>query len=214
MKYAPERIVTVPNVLSVLRLLGIAPLLWTAYGGHRGAFLTVLVLLLMSDWLDGKLAWALDQRTELGARLDSAVDVLMYVAVGLSFWWLESDMIRRHAWWFSVVAVSWTLSALVSMVRFRMIPSYHTWGAKVSWLVVGTTTVVIVLTGPTAAVPWALALVTATNLEAVAIGLVLPHWRADVRTLVHALRYRAEDRAVVGRDGDPGLTDDRSGPRP
>lgn len=185
---------TVPNVICVLRILGAIPLVWAAHGGHRQLFLVVLVLILLSDWVDGTLANVLDQRTELGARLDSAADAVMYAAVALSFWWMEGDVVREHVGWFLGVLGSWLVSAAVALLRFGRMPSYHTRAAKVSWLVAGTVAVAWLLAGLTRPVPWALGLVVLTNLEAAAIGLVLPGWRADVPSVVSALRLRDRDR--------------------
>ncbi|MFW6085482.1 MAG: CDP-alcohol phosphatidyltransferase family protein, partial [Gemmatimonadota bacterium] len=47
---------TVPNAVSALRLFGLAPLLWAAHEGHRSLLVVILVALLISDWIDGKLA--------------------------------------------------------------------------------------------------------------------------------------------------------------
>jgi CDP-diacylglycerol--glycerol-3-phosphate 3-phosphatidyltransferase len=135
---------------------------WTAHAGHRTAFLIILLILLFSDWVDGRLASLLDQRSVLGARLDSVADWLLYAALGLSVWWLEEAVVRERIVWF----------------------------AKAAWLVAGTGTVIWVMFGQAAAVPWVLAFVTLTNLEAVAIGFVLPQWQADVSSLRHALRLR------------------------
>lgn len=183
------RLWTVPNAITVLRLAGIAPLLWAAHEGRRPIFLGILALLLLSDWVDGKLAAWLDQRTELGARLDSAVDAAMYGAVALSCWWLEGEAVERQMLWFVGVAATWGLSGLVSVVRFGRMPSYHTRAAKISWLVVAVVAVAWIATGDDRAVPWALALVIATNLEAIAIGFALPEWRADVSSILQVVRH-------------------------
>lgn len=185
-----ERTWTVPNVICVLRILGAGPLLWAAHQGHRPLVLAILILILLSDWVDGKLAHALDQRTELGARLDSAADAVMYAAVALAFWWMEGDVVRDRLGWFLGVLGSWILSATVSYVRFGRLPSYHTWAAKASWFVAGGVAVGWLLADLTWPVPWALGLVVLTNLEAAAIGLVLPDRRVDVPGLAHALRIR------------------------
>lgn len=186
---------TVPNAISVLRLAGIVPLLWAGHEGRRHIFLVILAVLLLSDWADGKLAAWLDQRTELGARLDSAVDAAMYGAVALSCWWLEGEAVQRHLVWFVGVATTWGLSGLLSLVRFGRMPSYHTRAAKTSWLVVAVVAVVWIATGDDRGVPWALALVIATNLEAIAIGLVLPEWRADVSSILEVARRRRNSGA-------------------
>ncbi len=190
MTWRGEPVWTVPNVISGLRLLGLAPLLWTAHEGHRQAFLWIMLALLLSDWLDGKLAMLLDHDTVLGARLDSVTDILLYTAIALSLWWLETGVILRTLPWIVAAAATWGVSALVALVRFGSLPSYHTWGAKSCWLVGGIALVLLLAAGNAAAIPWALGLLTLVNLEATAIGFVLPEWRANVPTVVHAMGIR------------------------
>jgi len=77
----PDRIWTLPNALSVLRLLGVPLFLWLLLGPHAdGWAILVLVLSGVSDWADGKLARLLDQSSRLGALLDPAADRLYIVA--------------------------------------------------------------------------------------------------------------------------------------
>ena len=80
---APEtdQIWTIPNALSVLRLLGVPLFLWLLLGPHAdGWAFVVLAVSGLSDWLDGKLARWLDQGSRLGALLDPAADRLYIVA--------------------------------------------------------------------------------------------------------------------------------------
>lgn len=191
-----ERVWTVPNVVTGLRLLGVAPLAWLAWRGERTLFLGLLVLMLFSDWLDGKLALALDQRTELGPRLDSVSDALMYAGLGLSFWWLEPAVISAEMGWLAAAVGTWVLSAVVALARFGRLPSYHTRAAKIGWLVVGGAALYAIWSGDGRGVPWALGWVVLTNLEAVAIGLLLPGWRSDVPTFAHAIRARTSTDAL------------------
>ncbi len=78
---APERVWTVPNVLSLLRLLGVPLFLWLALGPHadRWAF-GVLAFAGVSDWADGKIARRFNQSSRLGALLDPAADRLYILA--------------------------------------------------------------------------------------------------------------------------------------
>ena len=53
---------TIPNALSVLRLLGVPLFLWLLLGPHADlAALVVLAVAGFTDWLDGVLARALNQ---------------------------------------------------------------------------------------------------------------------------------------------------------
>jgi cardiolipin synthase len=76
-----DRVWTVPNALSVLRLLGVPLFLWLLLGPHAdGWAIAVLALSGVTDWADGKLARLLDQSSRLGALLDPAADRLYVVA--------------------------------------------------------------------------------------------------------------------------------------
>jgi cardiolipin synthase (CMP-forming) len=78
---ARDRIWTVPNALSVLRLLGVPLFLWLLLGPEAdGWAILVLALAGLSDWADGKLARLLDQGSRLGTLLDPAADRLYIVA--------------------------------------------------------------------------------------------------------------------------------------
>lgn len=83
---AVDRIWTVPNALSVLRLLGVPVFLWLLLGPHADAWaLVVLAVSGFTDWLDGVLARALNQTSAFGALLDPLADRLYILAtlVGL-----------------------------------------------------------------------------------------------------------------------------------
>ena len=76
-----DRVWTVPNALSVLRLLGVPLFLWLLLGPHAdGWAFAVLAVSGVTDWLDGKLARWLNQGSRLGALLDPAADRLYIVA--------------------------------------------------------------------------------------------------------------------------------------
>ncbi len=185
---------TVPNAVSMARLLGIPVLLWAAHEQRRGLFLWLMVALLVSDWLDGKLAAWLDQRTVLGARLDGAADALVYAALALSFWWLEAEVVRHYFVWLLLATASWVCSAGVALSRFGRLPNYHTLAYKLCWSAIGGTGLAILLAESAFVLPWAMGLVILANGEAIAIGLVLPAWQADVAGLPRALRRREESR--------------------
>ncbi len=81
-----DRLWTIPNALSVLRLLGVPLFLWLLLGPHAdGWALVVLAVSGFTDWLDGVLARKLNQMSAFGALLDPAADRLYIVAtlVGL-----------------------------------------------------------------------------------------------------------------------------------
>ncbi len=66
-----DRIWTIPNMISVLRLLGVPLFLWLVLGPQADLWaLGVLAAAGLSDWLDGKIARAWNQTSRLGTLLD------------------------------------------------------------------------------------------------------------------------------------------------
>lgn len=101
----PEgRIVTWPNGISALRLLGVPLFLWLLLDQQSDILaFVVLAVAGATDWIDGYLARRLDQRTRLGVLLDPLVDRLYIAAtiVGLALreiipWWLVALLVARE----------------------------------------------------------------------------------------------------------------------
>ncbi len=76
----PDRIWTLPNALSVLRLLGVPLFLWLLLGPEADGWAVIVLMISgITDWADGKLARWLDQSSRIGALLDPAADRLYIV---------------------------------------------------------------------------------------------------------------------------------------
>ena len=83
---ANDRVLTVPNALSGLRLLGVPIFLWLVLQEHDGWAVAVLMVSGFTDWLDGKIARKWNQMSKVGALLDPAADRLYILAtlIGLT----------------------------------------------------------------------------------------------------------------------------------
>ncbi|MGK5113320.1 CDP-alcohol phosphatidyltransferase family protein [Geodermatophilus sp. CPCC 205506] len=82
----PDRVWTIPNALSVLRLLGVPLFLWLLLGPEADGWAVVVLMVSgITDWADGKLARVLGQSSRLGALLDPAADRLYIVATLIAF---------------------------------------------------------------------------------------------------------------------------------
>jgi len=102
MEPVSDRVVTLPNALSALRLVGVPVFCWLVLTGHDGAALVVLVVSGASDYLDGYLARRWNQVTRLGQLLDPLADRLYIVTTVLALgwreivpWWLVAALLLR-----------------------------------------------------------------------------------------------------------------------
>nr|WP_301147540.1 CDP-alcohol phosphatidyltransferase family protein [Mycobacterium simiae] len=99
----PDRVLTVPNALSAVRLLLIPVFIYLLVFAHaNGWAVAILMFSGASDWADGKIARTLNQSSRLGVLLDPAVDRLYMVTVpvvlalsGIVQWWFVITLLVR-----------------------------------------------------------------------------------------------------------------------
>jgi len=186
-----HRVVTVPNLLCVVRLLGSFVLIPLALKGHNDVSLWLFVALALTDWLDGKLAILLRQRSVLGARLDSWADAALYCALLFGALWLYGSTLRAELIWIVIAVASYIVSTMAGFWKYARWPSYHTRAAKTSWFLIAVA-VVCLFEGwslwpfrvATLAITW-------TNIEALSITILSAEWRADVKSVFHVRRERS-----------------------
>jgi cardiolipin synthase (CMP-forming) len=111
-----SRIWTIPNAISLARLIGVPVFLWLVLGPRSATAdwwaVGLLIASSASDWLDGKIARALNQQSRLGQLLDPAADRLYIVATvvalairGIIPWWLVAVLGVREVLLAGVLAV-------------------------------------------------------------------------------------------------------------
>jgi cardiolipin synthase len=179
-----------PNALSALRLALAPVLLALARAGEQRAFVCCLLVSLVTDVLDGKIARRTGRTSELGAVLDSWADFVSYASLLPSVWWLRPDFVRAEATWLLVAVTGYLAPVLLGVLRYGRLTSYHTRGAKLAAYVNGAGAVVVFTGGPALPFRVATVVLALVELEEVAITLVLPEWRANVRSLAHAVALR------------------------
>ena len=106
-----RRVLTIPNVISIVRLAGVPLFLWLILVPEAdGWALLVLALSGISDYLDGYLARRLHQTSKLGEILDPVADRLyiLAVVVGLFLrdiipWWVAVALPLRDLFLWGLV---------------------------------------------------------------------------------------------------------------
>ena len=99
-----DRVLTVPNAISMARLAGVPVFLWLVLVPQADWWAVGLLIAAgVSDWLDGKLARAWNQQSRLGQVLDPAADRLYIAATLIALavraiipWWLVAVLVSRE----------------------------------------------------------------------------------------------------------------------
>jgi cardiolipin synthase len=97
-----DRVLTIPNLLSVLRLLGIPLFIWLVLGPEAdGWAFVVLAASAFTDYLDGVVARRWHQISRVGQLLDPIVDRLYILAAVIAL-----TLREIVPWWFAVLLIS------------------------------------------------------------------------------------------------------------
>jgi len=117
-----DRVWTVPNALSMLRLVGVPIFLWLILSRHDDWAVVVLTISGVTDYLDGKIARAYNLVSSVGQLLDPLADRLYILSTLLGLAWREII-----PWWLVAVLVGREVfgTALLMVVRhygYRALP--------------------------------------------------------------------------------------------
>ncbi|MCA9144746.1 MAG: CDP-alcohol phosphatidyltransferase family protein [Planctomycetaceae bacterium] len=187
-------LINVPNSLCAIRFLGSFVLIGIAIAGATNIFVPLLAFLLMTDWVDGKLAILLQQQTRFGAKLDTVADVTLYVALLFGLIWLKHAELADQWLWMGVAAASYAASVIAAFIKFGSFPSYHTRAAKTCWFLVSVASIALFAGWSTWPIRVAAIAVTATNLEAIGITFVLNSPQVDLPSIYHAWKLLRDSR--------------------
>jgi cardiolipin synthase (CMP-forming) len=115
----PSSPLTLPNALTLLRILAIpffAIAVW--YGHHWQAFI-LFAAAGFTDLLDGFIARTFDQKSDLGAVLDPAADKLLMTTAFILLAWRTQGMTAPIPVWVAILAI--TRDGLISFYAFASV---------------------------------------------------------------------------------------------
>ncbi|SCF19365.1 CDP-diacylglycerol--glycerol-3-phosphate 3-phosphatidyltransferase [Micromonospora mirobrigensis] len=193
---ARDRVLTVPNLISFVRLLGVPLFLWL-FLVVRADVAAVVVLAIggTTDWVDGWVARRLGQVSRLGELLDPFADRLYILATLLAF--TARDVVP---WQFTAALLARELLLLGSLAVLRRYgygpPPVHYVGKTATFLLLAAFPILLLA----ASAPAAATAAGAIGWGLAWWGLVL-YWAAGAMYVVQASRLV---RAV--RDGSGGVT--------
>ncbi|MDF1488480.1 CDP-alcohol phosphatidyltransferase family protein [Tessaracoccus caeni] len=192
-QFDTDRVFTIPNVLSFIRLLGVPVFCWLIIAGYDRAAIAMLAVFGLTDWFDGYLARRLKQRSPLGAKLDPIADRLYILAAVVAL--LVRGIVPP---WFFILLLArdLMLAGLIPALRKHgMVSLPVNWIGKSATMLLLISLPMILLGSPTSfGIAWAHWL--GWVLAAAGAGL---YWAAGFMYVTATVRlFRAKD--VQGKD--------------
>lgn len=190
-----ENFFTIPNLISSYRLLVFPLILYFVITGNEKLFAIFLIINLLSDILDGFIARRFNMQTEIGAKLDSFADNLTYLLAFTGLLVFKMEELQPHLISFFIFIGMLVLTVIVSLIKFRKFPSFHLYWTKIGGYLQGAFFICVFTLGfwtPFYYLVIAWGIIGA--LEHIAIQMVIPEMRSNVRGLYWVLKERQKGK--------------------
>lgn len=158
---------------------------------YRAIAVVLLSIGLLTDIFDGIIARYLNISTRKLRRMDSTVDQVFFVSVGVATYIQCPVFFETNAYKIGILAGSEVLIYLVSFLKFRKEVATHSIGAKIWTLFLFGTLIQVILECQSVILFnlcfWIGLL---TRAEIIAILLLLKTWTNDVPSVFHSIQLR------------------------
>jgi CDP-diacylglycerol--glycerol-3-phosphate 3-phosphatidyltransferase len=136
-KLPKENLYTVPNILSFYRLNSFPVVLYFILANNESIFVILLIINLITDFLDGFIARIFNMQTDFGAKLDSLADDATYLLAFIGLFVFKIAEFEPYKISASLFLLSYLTSLLVSLIKFGRMPSLHLYSSKVGAVLQG-----------------------------------------------------------------------------
>ncbi len=188
-----EKVLNIPNVLSFYRLAAFPLILWFIIRDKELLFIIFLVISFVTDIADGFIARRFGLETKVGAKLDSLADDLTYLLAIAGIFTFKFQEISPYILSFSVFIGFLFLTVIVSLIKFRKLPSFHLYMTKAGGYIQGTFVITLFTIGFIPAyyyfmIFWGIL----SAIEHIAIQLIIPEMRSNIKGLYWILKEKKQ----------------------
>lgn len=132
-----HKIVTIPNIISFYRLISFPYIFYLVINGIEDLFVIFLIINLVTDILDGLIARVFKMQTEFGARLDSIADIGTYILAIMGIFIFKAEDFAPHVESFYAFISLFIFSNILSLLKFKRLPSLHLYSWKIGGYIQG-----------------------------------------------------------------------------
>lgn len=184
--------VTIPNLLSITRLLGVPFLFWFVTFESEFWFIGWFIFLGFTDFLDGYLARKWDQVTDFGSMLDSVADLAYYITAAWFLITLFPDYIMPNIGFLILFFVILSLFIMISKWKTGSILFLHTHISRLAGVLVFFTMLLSFFADTTMLVRAVILLYTIAILEFSAIFMLYGRVDLDTRSILWLMNKKKQ----------------------
>jgi CDP-diacylglycerol--glycerol-3-phosphate 3-phosphatidyltransferase len=127
-----EKLLNIPNILSLYRLISFPFVLIIAFEGYQRLFVVLFIINLITDILDGLIARLFKMETKIGARLDSYADLGCFILAIVGIILFKSKDFEPHILSIIIFLIFFIAPYIFSLLKFGKLPSLHLYSSKIA----------------------------------------------------------------------------------
>ena len=191
-----NRITKTVNFITLYRIIAAPMLIILLFAGNYILFKWLLLLSFFTDAIDGFLARKYKGESILGSKLDSLGDDLTILVALVGVFKLRYSFIKEQLFIIIILFSLFFIQLIFSLIKYRKISSFHTYGAKVSAILQAIFLVsLFFFEEPIYLLFYFASLTTIVELtEEIILVAILPNWEIDVKGLYWVLRKKKTNK--------------------
>jgi cardiolipin synthase (CMP-forming) len=146
-KLPKENLYTIPNILSFYRLFSFPLVLYFILANNERIFVILLIINLITDFLDGFIARRFNMQTDFGAKLDSLADDATYFLAFIGLFVFKFNEFISYKVSALSFLVLYLITILISLIKFKTMPGLHLYSSKLGAVFQGAFFFVLFLSG-------------------------------------------------------------------
>ena len=131
--FRENKIINIPNILSFLRILLSLNIFFIWYKSY--ILLSIILIIGFTDILDGFIARKFNQKTIVGAWLDSIADFVFYISLIIIIIY-DINKILELKYFFIIILILKILSIIMCFIKYKKIGFLHTLGNKITGIII------------------------------------------------------------------------------
>lgn len=118
--------INVPNALSLSRIIGTPFLFWAYKTGNYWLFGGLYLIVGSTDMFDGWYARKFNQKTKLGAQIDSWADIVFYFSTIYFYIIIGKPLILTYKVWVGIGLAFYAIYLIYPVIRYKKAKLMHT----------------------------------------------------------------------------------------
>jgi phosphatidylglycerophosphate synthase len=181
---------TIPNILSLSRIVLLPLLFFILYSGHHYLFLAGYILIGSTDFFDGIFARRLNQVSHFGKELDSLADLFFYISSAFFLNYLFPEVIAANKLYLIIFFSLLGFSFILSGILFRRPVMMHTIILRFNAVMVYFTLICSFVFDTTLLVRLVILIYIIGFIEEILIFIFFGNVNPDTRSIFHLLKGR------------------------